>query len=148
LAEAEMRIAVVGPCGAGKTTLVAGLRALGYEARECVQEHSYVPTMWERISRPDILIYLDASLPVIERRKPRSDWKQAILDEQHRRLAHARAHCDLYVHTDELTVAQVLARAVDFLRQFKHGGQFDRGVGLRYNRYVYHRSSPGKPCPM
>lgn len=118
-----MRVAVVGTCGAGKTTLVAGLCALGYEARECVQEHSYVPTMWQRISRPDVLIYLDVSLPVIEQRKPRSDWKQAILDEQHRRLAHAKAHCHLYLHTDELTLQQVLSRVVDFLRQLEQRGQ-------------------------
>ena len=98
---------------------MAGLRALGYEARECVQEHSYVPSMWQRISRPDVLIYLDVSLPVIERRKPRSDWKQAVLDEQRRRLAHARRHCDLYVDTDELTAQQVLARVVGFLRQLE-----------------------------
>ncbi|MDH7487124.1 MAG: hypothetical protein QHJ81_12715 [Anaerolineae bacterium] len=119
-----MRIAVVGPCGSGKTTLVAGLLALGYEARECVQEHSYVPTMWQRISRPDVLIYLDVPLAVIRQRKPRSDWTQAILDEQHRRLAHARAGCHLYLRTEDLTPQEVLQRVVDFLRQLEVRDRF------------------------
>ncbi|MBC8448497.1 MAG: hypothetical protein H8D78_12185 [Chloroflexi bacterium] len=114
-----MRIAVVGPCGSGKTMLVAALCALGYEARECVQEHSYVPAMWQRISRPDVLIYLDLSLPVLRQRKPRSDWTPAILDEQHRRLAHARAQCALYVQTEDLTLQGVLERVMDFLRQLE-----------------------------
>jgi len=114
-----MRIAVVGPCAAGKTTLVQALCARGYEARECVQEHSYVPTMWQRISRPDVLIYLDVPLPAIRQRKPRSDWTPAILDEQRRRLAHARAGCDLYLQTQDLTPQEVLQRVVDFLRQLE-----------------------------
>jgi ribose 1,5-bisphosphokinase PhnN len=35
-------ISVVGPCGAGKTTLVSGLRARGINSRQTSQEHSYV----------------------------------------------------------------------------------------------------------
>jgi len=62
-----MRIVVVGPCGSGKTTLVEALRELGYEARECVQEHSHVADMWRRISRPDVLIFLGISLESVQR---------------------------------------------------------------------------------
>ena len=54
-------IGVVGPCAAGKTTLVAALREMGYNVRHIAQEHSYVPYMWQRLAKPDLLIYLDVS---------------------------------------------------------------------------------------
>ncbi len=109
-----MRIAVVGPCASGKTVLAERLRKLGYEARECVQEHSYVPTMWQKISQPDVLVYLDASLSSIAARRS-ADWSEEYLAKLNRRLSHARQHCDLYVQTDGLSEEEVLERALDFL---------------------------------
>jgi shikimate kinase len=109
-----MRVVLVGICGSGKTTLAQGLRKLGYEVRECGQEHSEVPYMWQVISRPDVLIYLDASEAVIYRRGERH-YVPGYVEEERRRLAHARAHCDLYLSTDDLSTAEVLARAVAFL---------------------------------
>jgi broad-specificity NMP kinase len=109
-----MRIAVVGTCGSGKTVLAQGLRRLGYEVRECHQEHSYVPYMWQVMSRPDVLIYLDASTAVAQDRGTRH-YVKGHAEEQRRRLAHARDHCDLYVITDDLTESQVLQQAVEFL---------------------------------
>jgi deoxyadenosine/deoxycytidine kinase len=100
-------IAVVGPCAAGKTTLVLGLRRHGYFARQIVQEHSYVPDMWRRLARPDVLIYLDASYPTCTRRK-QLDWLPHEHEEQLRRLAHARQNCDVYVATDEQSPEDVL----------------------------------------
>ena len=110
-----MRIAVVGPCASGKTALAERLQNLGYDARECTQEHSYVPTMWRKISRPDVLIYLDASLAVVAERRS-ADWSEKYLAEQNRRLSHARQHCDLYVQTDGLSEEEVLERVLDFLK--------------------------------
>ena len=110
-----MRIAVVGPCASGKTALVEHLRKLGYEARECVQEHSYVPTMWQKVSRPDVLIYLDASLATIAERRP-AEWSEEYLAKLNRRLSHAHQHCDLYIQTDGLSEEEVLERALGFLR--------------------------------
>ena len=55
-------IVIVGVCGAGKSVLVQGLRALGYPARACAQEHSYVQGLWARRGRPAALIYLEAGL--------------------------------------------------------------------------------------
>ncbi len=105
---------MVGPCGAGKSTLVAALRERGIRAREVAQEHSYVPAMWQRITDPDVLIYLEVSQATAERRQGRSlppgEWQR--LTE---RLAHARAHADLLVDTDRLTPEQVLAQVLDFL---------------------------------
>jgi nicotinamide riboside kinase len=103
------RVVVVGPDAAGKSELVKRLRALGYNARSCAQDHSYVPDMWRRIARPDFLIYLDARLDTIARRRV-IDWGQQRLDILNARLAHARAHCDLYLPTDDLEPSQVVDR--------------------------------------
>ncbi|MBP9503378.1 MAG: hypothetical protein KBF17_14555, partial [Candidatus Promineofilum sp.] len=48
-----LRVAVVGPCASGKSTLVAALRAAGYDARHPAQEHSFVKDMWRRRVDPD-----------------------------------------------------------------------------------------------
>lgn len=71
--------------------------------------------MWQRIAPADWLIYLDVSLDALNARSDRSDWNEAILAAQQRRLAHARQHCDLYIKTDRLTPEEVLAAAEAFL---------------------------------
>jgi hypothetical protein len=110
------RIVVVGPCAAGKSTLVGNLRPKGFDIRSCVQEHSGVPDLWRRFSKAEVLIYLDAELPTIAQRQGRSDWTQARLDTQRERLALARAKCDYYLPTDDLTRQEVAERAEEFLR--------------------------------
>ncbi len=107
-------IGVVGPCGSGKSTLAAGLQQCGYECRHIAQEHSYVPYMWQRITHPDVLVFLDASFPVCTARR-RLNWTQADFDEQLRRLSHAREHADLIIQTDALTIAEVLEYVLGFL---------------------------------
>lgn len=116
-------VKVVGPCKSGKSTLVAGLRELGYDARSCAQEHSEVPTMWQRIAPARWLIFLDVSLETIRQRSPRSDWSPDLLTQQQQRLAHARQHSHLVLSTDELTPDEVLAQVAQFL------GQSDPAVG-------------------
>ena len=101
------RIVVVGPCAAGKTTLVNNLRPKGYTIKSCVQEHSFTPDLWRRFSKADVLVFLDVQLPTIAARQNRSDWTQRGLDAQRRRLSHAREHCDYYVQTDDLTREEV-----------------------------------------
>jgi len=110
-----MRIAIVGPCAAGKSTLEANLIKLGYDARAVAQEHSGVQTMWLEITKPDILIYLDVSLAEMNQRLKVS-WEQAYLDEMKRRLTRAREHADFFLATNDLTVEQVRDQAVDFLK--------------------------------
>ena len=115
-----MHIKVVGPCASGKSTLVARLQALGYDAHSAAQDHSFVPDMWQRLNPPDLLIYLDVSLASAhDRGRAGSGWDQAYLEEEHHRLRHARAHCDLYLPTDGLTEDNVLEEAVDFLRRYQ-----------------------------
>jgi deoxyadenosine/deoxycytidine kinase len=108
-------IGVVGPCGSGKSTLIAGLEKHGYTCRHIAQEHSYVAAMWQRITRPDILIFLDASFPVSTARRNLT-WQKQDHDEQYRRLHHARQHATLIIDTDHLTPEQVLKKALDFLQ--------------------------------
>ncbi|HLO31658.1 MAG TPA: hypothetical protein VK249_21070 [Anaerolineales bacterium] len=107
-------IGVVGPCGSGKSTLIAGLEKHGYTCRHIAQEHSYVPAMWQRITNPDLLIYLAASFPVCTVRR-KLNWQKADHDEQLRRLAHARQHANLLIDTDDLTPEQVLQKTLDYL---------------------------------
>ena len=113
-----MRIKLVGPCASGKSVLAARLRELGFDAHSAAQDHSYVPDMWRRLNPPDLLIYLDVTLSSArERGRWGMGWTQEYLDEQHRRLHHARAHCDFYLSTDGRTEEQVLADTLVFLRQ-------------------------------
>lgn len=109
-----MKIGIVGPCAAGKTTLEHNLIPLGYDAHAIGQEHSQAQTMWREITNPDVLIYLDASLPTICARL-NVNWEQSYIDEQCRRLAHARAHADFALVTDDLSREQVAVRVIEFL---------------------------------
>ncbi|MBE2200014.1 MAG: hypothetical protein IAE79_15475 [Anaerolinea sp.] len=114
-ANPPLRIAIVGPCASGKTTLANALRASGYTVRQPAQEHSYVPNMWQRLTQPDLLIYLDVDYAAIQNRRPKMGGGQERLDEQQQRLAHARQHCDIYLNTSDLTLEQVVAHVLDVL---------------------------------
>jgi deoxyadenosine/deoxycytidine kinase len=107
-------VGVVGPCAAGKTTLIANLRASGVVARHIAQEHSYVADMWRRITNPDVLIFLDVSYEVTLKRR-RLNWTRAEYEEEQRRLRHARQHADLVIFTDQLTPEQVRDRVLAFI---------------------------------
>jgi RNase adaptor protein for sRNA GlmZ degradation len=109
-------IGVVGPCGSGKSTLIAGLEDCGYPCRHIAQEHSYVQAMWQKIAKPDILIYLSVSFPISTARR-KLDWQEKDYEEQLRRLAHARQHAHLSIDTDDLTPEQVLQRVINFLEE-------------------------------
>lgn len=118
----EKLIGIVGPCAAGKSTLAANLRGLGYRARHIAQEHSYVPTMWQKLTNPDILIYLNVSYEnTIQRRK--LSWNRNEYEEQLQRLKHARQHADLVVDTDNLNIPGVLRTVETFLIEKGFGKQ-------------------------
>lgn len=109
----QLHIVIVGPCASGKSTLVDGLHARGFDrARVVAQEHSGVKNLWQMRGQPDCLIYLDAHLETIAARQHRSDWTIEYLTEQIDRLKNARAACDLYLPTDELTIEEVLTKII------------------------------------
>jgi RNase adaptor protein for sRNA GlmZ degradation len=107
-------VGVVGPCGSGKSTLIAVLETHSYRCRHIAQEHSYVKDMWKRISNPDVLIFLQASFPICTARR-KLNWDESDFAEQQRRLSHALEHADLIVDTDALTPPEVAARVLEFL---------------------------------
>jgi deoxyadenosine/deoxycytidine kinase len=109
-------IGIVGPCGSGKTTLAAGLQRRGYRARAIVQEHSYVKDMWQRITKPDLLVFLQASWRVGGRRR-QLKWSEYEWEEQQRRLTHAYDHADFLLNTDYLSIDEVLGLVQDFLQK-------------------------------
>lgn len=112
--EESILIGVVGPCGAGKSTLIHALDALGYRTRHIAQEHSYVRDMWKRLTNPDVLVFLQVSYPVASQRR-NLNWSEADYLEQQRRLSHAREHADLFINTDPLSPGQVLEQVLAFL---------------------------------
>jgi GTPase SAR1 family protein len=111
----SLRIAVVGHCASGKSTLVGALRRSGYDAHAVAQEHSGIAWLW-RHSEPDLLIYLDVPLAAIRARRG-EEWPQAVYDAQEARLADARAHAHLVLDTSEESIAEMTAHAVAFVRE-------------------------------
>lgn len=109
-------IGVVGPCGSGKSTLIEGLEKHGYRCRHIAQEHSYVKQMWQVITKPDILIFLQASFESSTSRR-KLNWLPSDFEEQQLRLSHALAHADIIIDTDKLNADGVLNQALDFLRK-------------------------------
>lgn len=73
-------------------------------------------TMWLQLTNPDVLIFLDASYEITCRRR-NLNWTEYEYAEQHRRLAHARQHADLYILTDQLTPEEVQQEVRRFLHQ-------------------------------
>lgn len=100
------RIGVVGNCVAGKSTLVEGLKGLGYQAINIPQEHSVSQRFWRRV-KPDFLVYLSCTLEVARSRR-KIPWGQERLDEQWAILSDARENADLRIDTDPLGVEEVL----------------------------------------
>jgi len=92
-------IGIVGPCGAGKSTLISGLNQHGYKCRHIAQEHSYVQAMWQIITKPNLLIYLHASFQNSTARR-KLNWLERDHAEQLRRLSHAREHANIIINTD------------------------------------------------
>lgn len=115
--EHTTQIAIVGPCASGKSTLADQLQQVGYQARQIVQEHSYVPDMWQVVSGPDLLIFLDASFSTCSRRKS-LNWRETDYHEQLQRLRHAREHCDIYIQTDSLGPNEVLEIALREIHRY------------------------------
>jgi deoxyadenosine/deoxycytidine kinase len=110
-----MLVGIVGPCGAGKTTLAIKLNESGFHSRPIAQEHSYVPDMWKKITNPEILIYLAASYDVtMSRRKFRWEYWEYL--EQLKRLEHARVNADIVIETDELSIEDVFQIATSRLK--------------------------------
>lgn len=102
------RIAIVGHCAAGKSTVVNRLVERGLDAYAVAQEHSIVHDLWEH-QQPDVLVFLDVSLDELRRRKVNPNWPEWIFDAQNQRLEHAREHADIVIDTDNEPADAVVA---------------------------------------
>ena len=112
----QQHIVVVGPCAAGKSTLRTRLQARGFtQVRVVAQEHSSIRDLWKMRGYPQTLIYLDVQPETANARQGRSDWTLAAHEEQIYRLREARAACDLYLPTDDLTPDEVEERVISHL---------------------------------
>jgi cytidylate kinase len=108
-------IGIVGPCGAGKSTLAEGLRRNGWRARAIAQEHSFVKDMWQLLTRPNVLVFLQASCLVGAKRR-QIQWSVTEWEEQQRRLTHARSHADFHLDTNSLSIEEVLELVLEYLQ--------------------------------
>ncbi len=122
----DLLIGIVGPCGSGKSTLIEGLGRLGYRTRHIAQEHSYVKDMWQRLTNPDVMIFLDAAYATSSKRR-KINWSESDWQEQQRRLSHAKEHADLYISTDQLSIEEVLNKVVDFLQRKDERKNYTKG---------------------
>lgn len=109
-------IGIVGPCSAGKSTLIGRLEEKGYNCRHIAQEHSYVPDMWQRLVNPVALIYLDVSYDESMNRRP-MNINQSEFQEQKNRLLHAYQNADLNIYTDELDPDEIQNLVLKYLRE-------------------------------
>ena len=109
----QRRIVVVGPCASGKSTLVAALRAKGYDARVSGQEHSAIAALWQ-LSDPDVLIALDATIGAVRSRRGDA-WPEWLHDVQRTRLRQAVQAADLTIDTSHLGPDDVANQVIEFL---------------------------------
>ncbi len=115
-------VVVVGPCAAGKSTLAAGLRQLGFRAMVSGQEHSDIPTLWRRAD-PDVVVALEVDLDTIRRRRDDEAWPEWLYALQRERLALAERAAAIQIDTTTSDADDVLARVAAFL------GERERGRG-------------------
>lgn len=114
----RIRIAIVGPCSSGKSTLGKALMAQGYIVRQPAQEHSLIPDMWQRVSKPDILIFLDVDYEHARQRRPYHDGGLERYQAQNKILSHARDHCDFYLNTNGISPEEVQLKTFAFLQKY------------------------------
>jgi len=117
MSDTTLKIGLVGVCGAGKTTLTNALKPYYQNIRQIAQEHSFVPDMWQRLVKPDILIYLQASYPITLQRKSFT-WTENEYQKQEYRLRHAFKHADLHINTDDLSPQEIQKIVKQFLVEF------------------------------
>ena len=72
--------------------------------------------MWQIITKPDVLIYLNSSFSTSTTRR-KLNWREKDYREELRRLAHARDHANIFIDTDDVTPDAILQKALDFLKK-------------------------------
>lgn len=79
-----------------------------------------VRRLWSKLHpESNILVMLDARFETTKQRRPSISYGPDRLEEQRRRLADARAACDLFLPTDDLSIEQVLQTVLDWVETWK-----------------------------
>lgn len=112
----DLTVVVVGPCAAGKTTLVDALKERGYDAFVVAQEHSIVRDLWKR-RNPDVMIALDLGLDVVRQRRSPT-WSSEVYAAQHDRLREAFSAADLLIDTGENDFNTALRMSLELLESY------------------------------
>jgi adenylate kinase family enzyme len=112
-----MKIAIVGGCGSGKSTIAAELQKLGYQVYVVGQEHSAIKSLWAARS-PDVLIYLHVTLEAVHQRRS-EDWPAWLYSTQQERLADARSHATISVNTAEMSIPETVDAIVTSLESLE-----------------------------
>lgn len=73
--------------------------------------------MWQIISKPDVLVFLDVSFENSTSRRSLS-WAYEEYAQQLHRLQHARQHANLIINTDPLTIDEVVHQVVEFITSY------------------------------
>lgn len=116
MTKSDLVIGIVGPSKSGKSTLKLALEKDGYTVKHIAQEHSFAPSMWQVIAKPDVLIFLDVKFDkTMLRGQPR--WVETDYQEEQFRLRHAREHADILIDTNDIQAEQTYRTAIDFLTQ-------------------------------
>jgi len=110
-------IGLVGPCVSGKTTISTILRELGYRAKVIAQEHSYVPNMWQIITKPQFLVFLEVSYQKTLVRL-HMNWTEQEYREQLSRLGHAKENADLIIFTDDLNPQEICSQIISYINTY------------------------------
>lgn len=110
----SLKIALVGCCASGKSTVATRLHQHGFDAYSVAQEHSVIAELWKH-DDPDVVVYLDVGLDSVRRRKSNPDWPSWIYDTQLNRLSSARENATLRINTDVLSITEVVSQIIDSL---------------------------------
>ena len=113
--ETSPRIVVVGPCAAGKSTLVRALKLHGHDAYVCAQEHSEIATLWNH-QRPQLMIALSVNLESIRTRRD-GQWPRRVYEAEVRRLRDAFEHADVVIDTSDKSANEVVNVALTYLNE-------------------------------
>lgn len=110
------RIVVVGPCAAGKSTLVRALQLHGHDAYVCAQEHSEIEKLWNH-QHPELMIALSVDLESIRARRRDGQWSRRVYEAEIRRLRDAFQHADLVIDTSDKSANEVVNQALTYLSE-------------------------------
>lgn len=108
------RIAIVGHCASGKSTLSRLLRERGWDARAVAQEHSGIKRLWMRMDA-HVLVALHVDLATLRARRTGS-WSGSIYNLQETRLQPAIEAADLVIDTAGTSIEE----SIEIIERFLH----------------------------